>query len=84
MHLRAHMHAARCRWIGVRLDAVAAATLLAAALLAMAMRASVRPEILALALAHVLQLTGLMQWFVRQVRGGAGRGRGRGTPPEAF
>ncbi|GFR41482.1 hypothetical protein Agub_g2173, partial [Astrephomene gubernaculifera] len=54
------------RWIGVRLDAVAGSTLLAAALLAMAMKDSINTGVMALALTHVLQLTGLMQWVVRQ------------------
>ncbi|GLC33196.1 hypothetical protein PLESTB_000360400 [Pleodorina starrii] len=54
------------RWIGVRLDAVAGTTLLAAALLAMAMRDQINTGVMALALTHVLQLTGLMQWVVRQ------------------
>ncbi|KAG2425890.1 hypothetical protein HYH02_014893 [Chlamydomonas schloesseri] len=54
------------RWIGVRLDGVAGTTLLAAALLAMAMRSRVNTGVLALALTHVLQLTGVMQWVVRQ------------------
>ncbi|PNH03031.1 hypothetical protein TSOC_010920 [Tetrabaena socialis] len=49
-------------WIGVRLDAVAGTTLLAAALLAMVMRDRVNTGVLALALTHVLGLTGLMQW----------------------
>lgn len=58
------------RWIGVRLDAVSGSALAAACLLAMAMRHSVQPQLVGLALTHVLQLTGLMQ--VR--RGAAGRG----------
>lgn len=64
----------------MRLDAVAAATLLAGTLLAMVMRASLRPEIIALALTHTLQLTGMMQWFVRQVwdQGGGRAGTGGG------
>ncbi|EFJ47496.1 hypothetical protein VOLCADRAFT_30254, partial [Volvox carteri f. nagariensis] len=56
------------RWIGVRLDAVAGTALLAAALLAVAMRDRINTGVMALALTHVLQLTGLMQWVVRQVR----------------
>ncbi|GIM00727.1 hypothetical protein Vretimale_5639, partial [Volvox reticuliferus] len=54
------------RWIGVRLDAVAGTALLAAALLAVAMRDKINTGVMALALTHVLQLTGLMQWVVRQ------------------
>lgn len=57
---------ATSRWIGVRLDGVSACTLLATAILAMAMKASVPIQVLALALTHVIQLTGLMQWFVKQ------------------
>ena len=54
------------RWIGVRLDLISATTLLSTALLAMATHASVSPALLALALTYTLQLTGSMQWFVRQ------------------
>ncbi len=38
----------------------------AAGLLAMAARSWVAPNLLALALTNTLQLTGFMQWFVRQ------------------
>ena len=55
-----------CRWIGFRLDLIASFTLLAGALLAVVMRDTLQPDLLGLALTHVLQLTGLMQWFVRQ------------------
>eukprot|EP00798_Chlamydomonas_sp_ICE-L_P022324 gene22324-29400_t len=54
------------RWIGFRLDLIATTTLFAASLLAMVMRDSVSVALLGLALAYVLQLTGLMQWMVRQ------------------
>jgi hypothetical protein len=55
------------RWIGFRLDVISATTLLATCLLAMATRGSVSPYLLGLALTYTLQLTGSMQWFVRQV-----------------
>jgi hypothetical protein len=51
-----------CRWIGFRLDVLAATTLLASALLAVASVDRVQPALLALALTHVLQMTGYMQW----------------------
>jgi hypothetical protein len=54
------------RWIGVRLDTIAALTLAAAVLLAMLMRSWVQPQLLGLALTHVLSLTGTLQWWVRQ------------------
>jgi ABC-type multidrug transport system fused ATPase/permease subunit len=54
------------RWIGVRLDLMSATTLLSTTLLAMATHATVSPALLALALTYTLQLTGSMQWFVRQ------------------
>lgn len=50
------------------MDAVSAMTLLSTALLAMATRSTMRPEVLALALTHTLLLADLLQWFVRQVR----------------
>jgi hypothetical protein len=59
------------QWIGFRLDTISAATLMSAALLAVAVRSFVSPALLGLALTYVLQLTGLMQWFVRQVGGRA-------------
>lgn len=64
--------AAARSWLGVRLDAVCATVLLAGALLAVAMRRTVQPELLALALTQTLQLVGVTQWLVRQVRGGVG------------
>ncbi|KAL6756466.1 P-loop containing nucleoside triphosphate hydrolase protein [Haematococcus lacustris] len=54
------------RWIGFRLDLIACTTLLAAALIAAAAREAVRPALLGLALSQLLQMTGIMQWFVRQ------------------
>ncbi len=44
------------RWVGLRLDLVASSTLAAGALLAMALRTSVRPELVGLALVYVLQV----------------------------
>ncbi|GAX75678.1 hypothetical protein CEUSTIGMA_g3121.t1 [Chlamydomonas eustigma] len=54
------------RWIGFRLDVLSASTLLSTALLAMATHSTVSSAVLALALTYTLQLTGTMQWFVRQ------------------
>ncbi|GIM00722.1 hypothetical protein Vretimale_5669, partial [Volvox reticuliferus] len=54
------------RWIGVRLDAVAGTTLLAASLLAVAMRDKINTGGLAMALTQTVQMTGLMQWVVRR------------------
>ncbi len=54
------------RWIGFRLDLISAAVMMAASLIAAAARNSVSPALLGLALSNLLQMTGLMQWFVRQ------------------
>lgn len=54
------------RWIGFRLDVISATTLLCTALLAVAIQSWVSPYLLGLALSYVLQLTGYLQWFVRQ------------------
>ena len=54
------------RWVGFRLDVISAATLTAGVLLAMAIRDRVSSAILALALTNTLQLTGMLQWWVRQ------------------
>ena len=50
------------RWVGFRLDVIAATVLVAGALLAMALRSRVSPVLLGLALTHALQLTGMLQW----------------------
>lgn len=54
------------RWLGFRLDVIAAITLAASVFLAVATRKMISPEILGLALTHVLQLTGYLQWWTRQ------------------
>jgi hypothetical protein len=54
------------RWIGVRLDTIAALTLAVSVLLAMLVRGWVQPQLLGLALTHVLSLTGTVQWVLRQ------------------
>ena len=61
---------ATARWIAVRLDAISATALTSGALLAMAIRGTVRPEILGLALTHIIQLTGA-QLRARAVPAGA-------------
>jgi ATP-binding cassette subfamily C (CFTR/MRP) protein 4 len=45
---------------------IATLTLASGVLLAMAIRDRVSAAVLALALTHVLQLTGMLQWWVRQ------------------
>jgi ATP-binding cassette subfamily C (CFTR/MRP) protein 4 len=50
------------RWVGFRLDVIAAVTLAAGVFLAMAIRDRISAAILALALTQVLQLTGMLQW----------------------
>lgn len=54
------------RWVGVRMDLIALALLVAATLFSMAFRRIVSPALLALALTQLLQLSGSMQWAVRQ------------------
>ncbi|BDA43779.1 probable cystic fibrosis transmembrane conductance regulator [Coccomyxa sp. Obi] len=54
------------RWIGFRLDAISAVMLTVASILAMAIHDKVSPRLVGLALAHVLNLSGSMQWAVRQ------------------
>jgi ABC-type multidrug transport system fused ATPase/permease subunit len=54
------------RWVGFRLDSIAAMTLAAAAILAVVARGMVSPQLLGLALTHVMSIMGVMQWFVRQ------------------
>ncbi|MEW5316893.1 MAG: hypothetical protein WDW38_008234 [Sanguina aurantia] len=54
------------RWVGMRLDVISGLLLLCSALLAVALHAHVASNTLALALTHVVLLTGVMQWFVRQ------------------
>eukprot|EP00882_Tetradesmus_deserticola_P004548 GHRQ01004794.1.p1 GENE.GHRQ01004794.1~~GHRQ01004794.1.p1 ORF type:complete len:395 (+),score=149.54 GHRQ01004794.1:630-1814(+) len=61
-----YAYLATARWIGFRLDLIATITLTMAVLLAMAVRTEVRAAILGLALTHVLQLTGTLQWWTRQ------------------
>jgi ABC-type multidrug transport system fused ATPase/permease subunit len=58
--------AVRCRWVGARMDAIAFALLATAALASMAAKSVVTSTLLALALTHLLQLSGSMQWAVRQ------------------
>lgn len=50
------------RWVGFRLDVISTLTLTSGVLLAMAIRDRISAAILALALTHVLQLTGMLQW----------------------
>ncbi|GMH35448.1 hypothetical protein BSKO_03316 [Bryopsis sp. KO-2023] len=54
------------RWVGFRLDGISASLLAGSVLLSMLLRKEVSPEIVALAMSRVLQLTGALQWAVRQ------------------
>ncbi|GBF93736.1 hypothetical protein Rsub_06068 [Raphidocelis subcapitata] len=54
------------RWVGFRLDVISTATLAAGVLLSLAVRERLSAAILALALTHVIQLNGMLQWWVRQ------------------
>jgi ABC-type multidrug transport system fused ATPase/permease subunit len=54
------------RWIGFRMDYIVAAIISAAALIAVITRNSIDPEVVALSLTYILQMTGVFQWAVRQ------------------
>lgn len=54
------------RWVGFRLDAISGLLLNAFTFLIMAIRHNINVGLMALALSQVLQLSGLMQWMVRQ------------------
>ena len=57
---------AASRWLAFRLDSLVAFVVLAASLLAVALRSSLPPALVALSLSYTLQLSGLLQWAVRQ------------------
>jgi ABC-type multidrug transport system fused ATPase/permease subunit len=61
-----HAFIASARWVGFRLDSICTVVAFAAIFLSMAMRASVSVAVLGLALNYVIQLTGALQWWVRQ------------------
>ncbi|DBA75192.1 TPA: hypothetical protein ACH3X1_010497 [Trebouxia sp. C0004] len=54
------------RWVGFRLDTLAAITLSFECILVMAVHQRVSTRLVGLALAHVLNMSGMMQWAVRQ------------------
>ena len=54
------------RWFGFRLDMLSALFLLAAAVVVVPLRQYVSVSLVGISLAHVLQLSGLLQWFMRQ------------------
>ena len=56
----------RCRWVGFRMDMIAFGLLATASILTMACKSFIEPALLALAMTHLLQLSGSMQWAVRQ------------------
>jgi ABC-type multidrug transport system fused ATPase/permease subunit len=55
-----------CRWVGFRMDMIAFGLLATAAILTMACKSFIEPALLGLAMTHLLQLSGSMQWAVRQ------------------
>eukprot|EP00892_Ulva_mutabilis_P006809 jgi/Ulvmu1/44/UM001_0047.1 len=57
---------ATARWVGSRMDAIALTLLATAAIFSMAFKSLVSASLLALSLTHLLQLSGSMQWAVRQ------------------
>ncbi|CAG9463350.1 unnamed protein product [Pedinophyceae sp. YPF-701] len=54
------------RWIGFKLDLISGLVLLSCCCLTIALKSSVSSELVAVMVANVLQLSGLMQWAVRQ------------------
>ena len=56
---------ASARWVGFRLDLICALTLSATALLAVAAKDMVKPQLLGLALTYIMSLMGVMQWWVK-------------------
>lgn len=54
------------RWVGFRLDLVAAATLLLASIFAMALHDRLSTRLVGLALSYTLSLSALLQWATRQ------------------
>eukprot|EP00899_Mesostigma_viride_P029749 jgi/Mesvir1/995/Mv17535-RA.1 len=54
------------RWLGFRCDCLVAATILAASLVAVIARDHLSPTLVGLALTYSLQLSGMLQWTVRQ------------------
>jgi len=61
-----HAFIASARWVGFRLDAICTVVAFGAIFLSMAMRTTVSVAVLGLALTYVTQLTGSLQWWVRQ------------------
>ncbi|CAI5519767.1 unnamed protein product [Closterium sp. Naga37s-1] len=57
---------AASHWLAVRLDALVSLVMLLVAALAVALRTSLPPGLVALALSYALQLSGSLQWAVRQ------------------
>jgi ABC-type multidrug transport system fused ATPase/permease subunit len=54
------------RWLGFRLDFLSGCVVGSMVILAMGLRNLIDPPLVALALSYVLQLSGLLQWTVRQ------------------
>ncbi|KAG5462637.1 MAG: hypothetical protein BJ554DRAFT_4296 [Olpidium bornovanus] len=53
------------RWLGIRIDVLAATFLSVTTFLTVTFRQSIAPNLVALSLAYVLQLIGLVQWSIR-------------------
>jgi hypothetical protein len=58
--------AGTARWFGFRLDLISAVFLFAATVVVVPLRQFVSVALVGISLAHVLQLSGLLQWFMRQ------------------
>ncbi|CAI5472069.1 unnamed protein product [Closterium sp. Yama58-4] len=57
---------AASRWLAFRLDTIVSAVVFLVATLAVALRTTLPPGLVALALSYTLQMSGMLQWAVRQ------------------
>ncbi|CAI5520236.1 unnamed protein product, partial [Closterium sp. Naga37s-1] len=57
---------AASRWLAFRLDTIVSAVVFLVATLAVALRTTLAPGLVALALSYTLQMSGMLQWAVRQ------------------
>ncbi|GJP67873.1 hypothetical protein CLOP_g24635 [Closterium sp. NIES-67] len=57
---------AASRWLAFRLDTIVSVVVLLVATLAVALRTTLPPGLVALALSYTLQMSGMLQWAVRQ------------------
>ena len=56
------------RWLGVRLEVIGSLLVFFAGMFAILSRATISPSIIGLSLSYALQVTGVLNWCVRQVK----------------